>query len=122
MAVAILSALVAAFMLIVWMVDYFSRRCPHCKKTALKKMTSNVIKKGSRTYRRDTFICGNCGKVVTRDHDITPPDDNGIAKGIIIGSMLGGGRRGGGFSDGGGFSGGSWGGGSSGGGGATSGW
>lgn len=120
-AVAIVAALVGMFMLIVWLVDHFSRRCPYCKKPALKKMTSNVIKRGNRTYRRDTLICSNCGKVTTRDHDITPPDDNGIAKGIIIGSMLGGGRRGGGFS-GGGFSGGSWGGGSSGGGGATSGW
>lgn len=122
-AVAIVATMVAMFMFIVWLIDRASRRCPHCKKSALKRISSNVIKKGNRTYRRDTFICGNCGKVVTKDHDITPNDNNDLVNGMIIGSMLGGGRRGGGggFS-GGGFSGGGWGGGSTGGGGSTSGW
>ena len=122
-AIGVVLAIVIMFLLFIKFVDRMSRRCPHCKKTALKRISTNVIKKGKRTYRRDTFICGNCGKVVTKDHDITPNDNNDIANGMIIGSMLGGGRGGGGFSGGGGgFSGGSWGGGSSGGGGASSGW
>lgn len=121
-AVAIIGTMVAVFMFLVWLIDHVSRRCPYCKKSALKRMSTNVITKGSRTYRRDTFICRNCGKVVTKDHDITPNNNNDIANGIIIGSMLGGGRRGGGGFSGGGFSGGSWGGGSTGGGGSTSGW
>ena len=121
-AVAIIGTMVAVFMFLVWLIDNVSRRCPYCKKSALKRMSTNVITKGSRTYRRDTFICRNCGKVVTKDHDITPNNNNDIANGIIIGSMLGGGRRGGGGFSGGGFSGGSWGGGSTGGGGSTSGW
>ncbi|MDD6007957.1 MAG: TPM domain-containing protein [Prevotellaceae bacterium] len=120
-AVTIVTTMIALFMFFIWLVDHINKRCPYCKKSSLKRITSNVIKKGARTYRHDTFICQNCGKVVTKDHDITPNDNNNLANGIIIGSMLGGGRRGGGFS-GGGFSGGSWGGGSTGGGGSTSGW
>ena len=121
-AVAVIGTMVAVFLFLIWLIDRVSRRCPNCKKTALKRMSSNVIKRGNRTYRRDTFICRNCGKVVTKDHDITPNDNDDLTKGIIIGSMLGGGRRGGGGFSGGGFSGGSWGGGSTGGGGSTSGW
>lgn len=121
-AVIMVSVMVGTFLFLIWLIDYVTRRCPHCKKTALKKMSSNVIKRGNRTYRRDTFICRNCGKVVTKDHDITPNNNNNLTNGMIIGSMLGGGRRGGGGFSGGGFSGGGWGGGSSGGGGSTSGW
>ena len=121
-AVIMVSVMVGTFLFLIWLIDYVTRRCPHCKKTALKKMSSNVIKRGNRTYRRDTFICRNCGKVVTKDHDITPNNNNDLTNGMIIGSMLGGGRRGGGGFSGGGFSGGGWGGGSSGGGGSTSGW
>ena len=121
-AVAVIATMVAVLLFLIWLIDHVSRRCPHCKKAALKRMSPSVIKKGQRTYRRDTFICGNCGKVVTKDHDITPNDNNDLANGMIIGSMLGGGGRGGGGFSGGGFSGGSWGGGSTGGGGSTSGW
>ncbi|MGN0282827.1 MAG: TPM domain-containing protein [Prevotella sp.] len=121
-AVAIIATMVVIFMSLVWLIDRVSRRCPYCKKSALKRMSSNVIKKGNRTYRRDTYICRNCGKIVTKDHDITPNNNSDIVNGMIIGSMLGGGRRGGGGFSGGGFSGGSWGGGSTGGGGSTSGW
>lgn len=115
-AVGIVVSIVVMFLLFLKLVDRLSTRCPHCKKSALKRIATNVIKRGNRTYRRDTYVCRNCGKVVTKDHDITPNDHNDLINGMIIGSMLGGGRRGGGFS------GGSWGGGSSGGGGATSGW
>lgn len=102
--------------------------CDYCKKSSLRKMSSDVYTgKNGHRYKKDIYICGNCGKLSVRTTDLGGNDNGGgaIMGGILGGIMLGSifrGRHHGGFGGGGGFSGGSFGGGSTGGGGSTSGW
>ena len=103
--------------------------CDYCKKQALRKMSSDTYTGANgHRYRKDIYICGNCGKLSVRTTDLGGNDNHsggimgGIMGGILLGSLFRH-HRGGGFSGGGGgFSGGSFGGGSTGGGGSTSGW
>ena len=113
---------VVFFLLLVVLVDRASRKCKYCGKVALRHLNTDIYKMNGRRYKRETLICGNCGKLTERVRDISDDDSGAAAAGFIAGSMLGGGRRGGGFGGGGGFSGGSWGGGTTSGGGASGGW
>lgn len=113
---------VVFFLVLVALVDRASRKCKYCGKVALRHLNTDIYKMNGRRYKRDTLICGNCGKLTERVKDISDDDSGAAAAGFIAGSMLGGGRRGGGFGGGGGFSGGSWGGGTTSGGGASGGW
>lgn len=98
---------------IIAVVIFFSGRCPKCKKRALKRVSTQTLKKSNgQRVERTTYVCKNCGHTVTRDHNINSGGGGPI---IIGGGGFGGGSRGG---FGGGSSGGSWGGGSFGGGGA----
>lgn len=95
------------------------QKCPKCgkkgmRKTSEKRMTVNLGRGRRKTIIRTTYVCPNCGHVITRDDE--QDDDNGLAAGAVLGAMLGG------SGGGGGLSGGSFGGGSTGGGGSTSGW
>ena len=107
------------------LMNNYKKRCPQCKKRALKKVSTQQLRttQGIR-IRRDTYKCEHCGYVTTKDHrDDDKPDGNSLLTGFIIGSMMGrGGSRGGGYNGGGFSGGGSFGGGSTGGGGAESGW
>ena len=113
---------VTFFFLLVTLVNRATRKCKYCGKVALRLVNTDIYRKNGRKYKRETFICGNCGKLTERVRDISDDDSGAAAAGFIAGSMLGGGRRGGGFGGGGGFSGGSWGGGTTSGGGASGGW
>lgn len=96
------------------------QRCPKChKRGALQKVSSEVLRiKGQhRRVRRTTYMCKNCGHIVTKDEFIDDDTGSALATGAILGSMFGSSG-----SSGGGSFGGSFGGGSTGGGGATSGW
>ncbi len=120
-AIAILVMIVGGAIFFIYLMGE-QQRCPKCrKKGVLKKVDSNILRIASgprrgRKIRRTTYICSNCGHVVTKDENI---DDSGnaITNAAILGSMLSGGRGGGGGSFGGSF-----GGGSTGGGGSTSSW
>ena len=121
-AVLFVAGAVTFFFLLVTLVNRATRKCKYCGKVALRLVNTDIYRKNGRKYKRETFICGNCGKLTERVRDITDDDNGAAAAGFIAGSMLGGGRRGGGFGGGGGFSGGSWGGGTTSGGGASGGW
>ena len=121
-ALFVVGGMILAFFVIVALVNRATRKCKYCGKVALRLVNTDTYKKNGRKYKRETLICGNCGKLTERVHDITDDDNGAAAAGFIAGSMLGGGRRGGGFGGGGGFSGGSWGGGTTSGGGASGGW
>lgn len=100
------------------------KRCPKCGKRTMKVTSVDHYTLHGRRYRKEVSVCENCGHVDVKNYDETPNDNSNttsLLTGMMIGSLLGGGRRGGGFG-GGGFSGGSFGGGSSGGGGAGSSW
>ena len=93
--------------------------CPQCGQKAMVLTSTDYFRLNGIRYRKEIYTCEKCGKVVVKNiPDDDTPRGNGLAEGMIIGSMLGGGRSGGG----GGFSGGSFGGGSTGGGGAGSDW
>lgn len=121
-AVLFVAGAVTFFFLLVTLVNRATRKCKYCGKVALRLVNTDIYRKNGRKYKRETLICGNCGKLTERVRDITDDDNGAAAAGFIAGSMLGGGRRGGGFGGGGGFSGGSWGGGTTSGGGASGGW
>lgn len=121
-AILFVGGAVTFFFLLVTLVNSATRKCKYCGKVALRLVNTDIYRKNGRKYKRETFICGNCGKLTERVRDITDDDNGAAAAGFIAGSMLGGGRRGGGFGGGGGFSGGSWGGGTTSGGGASGGW
>lgn len=116
-AILFVGGAVTFFFLLVTLVNRATRKCKYCGKVALRLVNTDIYRKNGRKYKRETFICGNCGKLTERVRDITDDDNGAAAAGFIAGSMLGGGRRGGG-----GFSGGSWGGGTTSGGGASGGW
>lgn len=107
--------------LILLIAVYVSKhKCPKCKKLALTKQESNLIrrKRGICTYE-DTFVCSKCGASVKRKRQTGDSSYTGGGRGPFIG----GGGFGGGFGgSGGGSIGGGWGGGSFGGGGAGSRW
>ena len=69
-----------------------SRRCPNCKKVALKKNSAVLISKnfGISTYR-DTFICSNCGSHIERNRDVHDSNHNRRGGGgpIIMGGGFG---------------------------------
>lgn len=117
--VFIIAAILLFALLPGWMASRRSR-CPRCGKKALRKMSSEIINTPQGRIRRDTYLCGKCGYIHTRDRYIDDDGPGGIGSflgGMFLGSLLGGGR--GGF--GGGYdSGGSFGGGDTGGGGAES--
>ena len=121
-AILFVGGAVTFFFLLVTLVNRATRKCKYCGKVALRLVNTDIYRKNGRKYKRETFICGNCGKLTERVRDISDDDSGAAAAGFIAGSMLGGGRRGGGIGGGGGFSGGSWGGGTSSGGGASGGW
>ena len=121
-AILFVGGAVTFFFLLVTLVNRATRKCKYCGKVALRLVNTDIYRKNGRKYKRETFICGNCGKLTERVRDISDDDSGAAAAGFIAGSMLGGGRRGGGFGGGGGFSGGSWGGGTTSGGGASGGW
>lgn len=121
-AILFVGGAVTFFFLLVTLVNWATRKCKYCGKVALRLVNTDIYRKNGRKYKRETFICGNCGKLTERVRDISDDDSGAAAAGFIAGSMLGGGRRGGGFGGGGGFSGGSWGGGTTSGGGASGGW
>lgn len=120
-AIVFIATTIGAFFLIVYVVNRQTRKCKYCGKIALRLINTDTYRKGRRKYKRETLICGNCGKLTERVTDITNDDNGAAAAGFIAGSMLGGRRGGGGFG-GGGFSGGGWGGGTTSGGGASGGW
>ena len=121
-AILFVGGAVTFFFLLVTLVNRATRKCKYCGKVALRLVNTDIYRKNGRKYKRETFICGNCGKLTERVRDISDDDSGAAAAGFIAGSMLGGGRRGGGFGGGGGFSGASWGGGTTSGGGASGGW
>ncbi len=97
--------------------------CSECQTLALAPVAQRrVVYKGLR-YLRTEYKCLYCGNKTYEDKRDNSETTENLAKGLLLGALLGagGGRRGGGFS-GGGFSGGSWGGGMSGGGGASGSW
>lgn len=100
-------------------------RCPRCGKRTLKKMSGNqYVSRNGVHIRQDTYICSNCGNIVTKEHD---DSDHGsgmsaLMWGMFLGSLFSGRGRGGGYSGGGFTGGGDFGGGSTGGGGSESGW
>ena len=121
-AILFVGGAVTFFFLLVTLVNRATRKCKYCGKVALRLVNTDIYRKNGRKYKRETFICGNCGKLTERVRDITDDDNAAAAAAFSAGSMLGGGRRGGGIGGGGGFSGGSWGGGTTSGGGASGGW
>ena len=110
-ALFIVGGMICFFFLLVYVVNRATRKCKYCGKVALRLVNTDTYKKNGRRYKRETLICGNCGKLTERVRDISDDDSGAAAAGFIAGSMLGGGRRGGGFGGGGGFSGGGFGGG-----------
>ena len=120
--ILVIGGAVTFFLLLVLLIDRASRKCKYCGKVALRHLNTDIYKMNGRRYKRETLICGNCGKLTERVRYISDDDNGAAAAGFIAGSMLGGGHRGGGFGGGGGFSGGSWGGGTTSGGGASGGW
>lgn len=103
------------------------RRCPNCGLRKLSLMSTDFYRAADgRRMRKDVYVCAHCGKVTVEN---TPSDDDrhggsglgSFLAGMMLGSLLHGGRGGYG-GGGGGFSGGSFGGGDSGGGGSESSW
>lgn len=113
--IAALAMLLFIPVIVVLMVALLSNRCPRCKKRKLKRVSTQMIKKGGRKVQETTYVCQNCGYVVKRDQNLHNGGGSGMGPIIVGGGM---GRGGGSFGSGGGRSGGSFGGGSFGGGGA----
>lgn len=92
-------------------------RCPHCKKHKLQRAGSQTVSFRNGVKTEDvTYVCQNCGHVVTR-REQHGQDNNRGQGGDWGGPVIFGGGFGG-LGGGGGFSGGSFGGGRGGGGGA----
>lgn len=99
--------------------NWWSKRCPACKKHKLKRISSRVLSvRNGRKTEEVIYQCTNCGHLVTKRHHSDDENYRG-GSGPFVGGM-GGGFFGGRHGGGGGFSGGSFGGGSFGGGGAGS--
>ena len=100
-AILFVGGAVTFFFLLVTLVNRATRKCKYCGKVALRLVNTDIYRKNGRKYKRETFICGNCGKLTERVRDITDDDTGEAPAGILAGSMLGGGRRRGGFGGGG---------------------
>lgn len=97
------------------------KKCPKCKKHAMKTVSTQRLKIAlghGRVKRiiRTTYVCQNCGHQITHDTDDT--DDDKLNAALAAASIARMAMRG----SSGGSTGGSFGGGSTGGGGSTSGW
>lgn len=117
----------AIFFALLYFMSGRKRRCPQCGKRAMKVQSTDHYRKGGRYFKKQVFVCENCGKVDVRTEEEHGGGDDAadaLMAGGVLGSMFGshGSSYSGGGSFGGGFSGGSFGGGSSGGGGAGSSW
>ncbi len=104
-----------------WMLYRARRRCPECRKTALRIDSTRIVSRTAEvTVYEDTLVCGNCGATVKRrrqsGNGSGPGTRRGGGGGTIIGGMGGFGGFGGsgGGSIGGGFGGGRFGGGGAG--------
>lgn len=88
---------------------YQSLKCPKCKKSKLQRSNSEVVKV-TPTVKQEkvTYICRNCGNVVTRIENNYRNNSNNrggggfgpIIGGPTLGRGFGGGTRGGGFGGG----------------------
>lgn len=113
--------LILAFVGVSWYTNRQRNTCPHCGKSGLVRIDSQIITDRFRRveHHRETFRCPHCGQLVDRDHD--EPMDNGTGFGGMVPPIMGpwgGFRRGGSSFDGpqgGSFEGGDFGGGGSGG-------
>lgn len=97
------------------------KKCPKCKKHAMKTVSTQRLKIAlghGRVKRiiRTTYVCQNCGHQIT--HDTDDNDDDKLNAALAAASIARMAMRG----SSGGSTGGSFGGGSTGGGGSTSGW
>lgn len=97
------------------------KKCPKCKKHAMKTVSTQRLKVAlghGRVKRiiRTTYVCQNCGHQIT--HDTDDNDDDKLNAALAAASIARMAMRG----SSGGSTGGSFGGGSTGGGGSTSGW
>ena len=89
-AILFVGGAVTFFFLLVTLVNRATRKCKYCGKVALRLVNTDIYRKNGRKYKRETFICGNCGKLTERVRDITDDDNGAAAAGFIAGSMLGG--------------------------------
>lgn len=109
---------IVVLILIVYFSVRANRRCPHCKKSALKRSNSRLISRVNGLKTSEVvYVCTHCGHSVVRKEEEDDENYTGFGGGSLGGPFIFGGGRGGSFR-GGGFSGGSFGGGSFGGGGA----
>jgi len=117
-----MAAIFAIFFALVYFTAVRKRRCPQCGKRAMKAQSTDHYRKGGRYFKKQVFVCENCGKVDVHTEEEHGGDDDAadaMIAGGILGSMMGSRGSDSSFGD---FSGGSFGGGSSGGGGAGSSW
>lgn len=119
MLLLLLGGVILLFSIISWYTNRQRNTCPHCGKTGLTRIGTNIITDRYQRieHHQETFRCPHCGGIVHRKHD--EPMDNSTGFGGMIPPVMGpwgGFRRGGGPFDG--PSGGSFGGGDFGGGGA----
>lgn len=116
---ALFGGLLLIYFIVIWMAYRARRRCPECRKVALRLDSTHTVSRSmGATVYEDTYVCGNCGAVVKRRRrsgDNGPGNHRGGGGGVFIGGMGGFGGRGfGGGSIGGGFGGGGFGGGGAG--------
>lgn len=99
--------------LLVWLLQGLSKRCPRCGKRTLVRRDKQVLSVSPREELIEyTFVCSNCGKEVRRRIRNSRSSDFGGGSGPFIGGF--GGGLGGGLGSGGSFGGGSFGGGGAG--------
>lgn len=85
----------------VWLAYRRERRCPNCKKTALKVADVQILAEGVRysTFRY-TYRCKKCGYETTRISRVAHQHTGGSGGPFIGGGGFGGGSIGGGFGGG----------------------
>lgn len=114
-------SMVFIIIILVIMLACRDKKCPKCKKHAMKTVSTQRLKIAlghGRVKRiiRTTYVCQNCGHQIT--HDTDDNDDDKLNAALAATSIARMAMRG----SSGGSTGGSFGGGSTGGGGSTSGW
>lgn len=114
-------SMVFIIIILVIMLACRDKKCPKCKKHAMKTVSTQRLKIAlghGRVKRiiRTTYVCQNCGHQIT--HDTDDNDDDKLNAALAAASIARMAMRG----SSGGSTGGSFGGGSTGGGGSTSGW
>lgn len=114
-------SMVFIIIILVIMLACRDKKCPKCKKHAMKTVSTQRLKIAlghGRVKRiiRTTYVCQNCGHQIT--HDTDDNDDQKLNAALAAASIARMAMRG----SSGGSTGGSFGGGSTGGGGSTSGW